>query len=122
MVWAVLGAFLFAFMFMLPKLVSGAVPPQQVAFLRYFAGFLTILPFFLGSYGPAQGLAEITAPAKRRLNLMHALRASCGVANPSVASHFTIRPIPSRATSATFPDGVTTRFSCPCRYHASPGP
>lgn len=85
--WATLGAFLFAFMFMLPKLTGSAVPPPQVAFLRYFAGFLTILPFFLGSYGPRQGLAEVTAPSKRRLNLMHALRASCGVASVAFGTY-----------------------------------
>ncbi len=85
--WAALGAFLFAFMFMLPKLVSDAVVPPQVAFLRYFAGFLTILPFFLRTYGPSQGFAEITAPTKRRLNLMHALRASCGVASVAFGTY-----------------------------------
>lgn len=85
--WATLGAFLFAFMFMLPKLTSDAVPPPQVAFLRYFAGFLTILPFFLGAYGPAEGVKQITAPAKRRLNLLHALRASCGVGSVAFGTY-----------------------------------
>lgn len=87
MAWAILGAFLFAFMFMLPKLTSGAVPPPQVAFLRYFAGFLTVLPFFLAAHGPAQGLAEVTAPEKRRLNVMHALRACCGVASVAFGTY-----------------------------------
>ena len=85
--WATLGAFLFAFMFMLPKLVSDVVPPQQVAFLRYFAGFLTILPFFLSSYGPRRALPEILGPTRRRLNLLHALRACCGIASVAFGTY-----------------------------------
>ncbi len=87
MAWAVAGAFLFAFMFMLPKLASGAVPPVQVAFLRYGAGFLTILPFFLYHYGPRQAVPEVIAPSKRRLNLLHALRACCGVASVAFGTY-----------------------------------
>jgi len=85
--WVVLGAFLFAFMFMLPKLASAAVPPVQVAFLRYFAGFLTILPFFLATYGPRQAAPEILAPAKRRLNLAHVFRACCGITSVAFGTY-----------------------------------
>jgi drug/metabolite transporter (DMT)-like permease len=87
MSWAVLGAFLFALMFMLPKLANPGVPPLQVAFLRYFAGFLTILPFFIKAYGPAQALPEIAAPAKRRMNLTHMLRACCGLTSVALGTY-----------------------------------
>jgi len=87
MAWALAGAFLFAFMFMLPKLASGSVPPVQVAFLRYFAGFLTILPFFLASYGPRQAVPEVYGRSNRRLNLLHALRACCGVASVAFGTY-----------------------------------
>lgn len=87
MAWAVLGAFLFAFMFMLPKLVSSAVPPLQVAFLRYFAGFLTILPFFLSVYGARDAWPQVAAPSRRRINLMHALRACCGLSSVALGTY-----------------------------------
>jgi len=87
MAWAVAGAFLFAFMFMLPKLASGTVPPVQVAFLRYVAGFLTILPFFLHHYGARRATPEIFGRPKRRLNLLHALRACCGVASVAFGTY-----------------------------------
>ncbi len=87
MAWVTLGAFLFAFMFMLPKLVSAAVPPPQVAFLRYFAGFLTILPFFLRVQGLQGVLPEIVGRPKRRLNLMHALRACCGITSVAFGTY-----------------------------------
>jgi drug/metabolite transporter (DMT)-like permease len=87
MAWAALGAFLFAFMFMLPKVASDAVPPVQVAFLRYFAGFLTILPFFLQVHGLREVLPEIIGPSKRRLNLSHVLRACCGIASVALGSY-----------------------------------
>ncbi|MEQ8356186.1 MAG: DMT family transporter [Kiloniellaceae bacterium] len=85
--WAVLGAFLFAFMFMLPKLASAAAPPLQVAFLRYFAGFLTILPFFLRAHGAGQALPQVIAPSKRRMNLTHALRACCGISSVALGTY-----------------------------------
>ena len=87
MAWVTLAAFLFALMFMLPKLASGAVAPLQVAFLRYLAGFLTILPFFLRSYGFRQALPEIAAPAKRPLSLTHALRGSIGIAGVALGAY-----------------------------------
>ena len=87
MAWVVLSAFLFAFMFMLPKLASAAVPPLQVAFLRYLAGFFTILPFFLATYGPRQALPEILDPAKRQLNLTHLLRGCFGIAGVALGAY-----------------------------------
>lgn len=106
MTWALFAAFLFAFMFMLPKLVSDAVPPLQVAFLRYFAGFMTILPFFLGTYGGREGVAQVVGPAKRRLNLMHALRASCGVASVAFGT-YAVTHIPlANAQSIAMTNGV----------------
>jgi drug/metabolite transporter (DMT)-like permease len=87
MAWVTLGAFLFAFMFMLPKLASAAVPPVQVAFLRYFAGFLTILPFFLGRYSARQAVGEVVAPARRGINLLHSLRACCGIASVAFGTY-----------------------------------
>jgi drug/metabolite transporter (DMT)-like permease len=87
MAWAVLGAFLFAFMFMLPKLASDAVPPLQVAFLRYFAGFLTILPFFLQGHGAREAAAEFVGPARRRINLTHAVRACCGISSVALGTY-----------------------------------
>ena len=85
--WAVLGAFLFAFMFMLPKLASAAVPPLQVAFLRYFAGFLTILPFFIQAHGGRKVLPELAAPTQRRINLTHVLRACCGLSSVALGTY-----------------------------------
>ncbi len=85
--WAVLGAFLFAFMFMLPKLASAAVPPLQVAFLRYFAGFLTILPFFLQAHGGREVVPELVAPSQRRMTLTHVLRACCGLCSVALGSY-----------------------------------
>ena len=79
MAWVTVAAFLFAFMFMLPKLTATAVPPPQVAFLRYLAGFIVILPFFLHAHGRRGALPELVAPSRRRLNLLHVLRACCGV-------------------------------------------
>jgi len=87
MAWVTLAAFLFAFMFMLPKLASAAAPPVEVAFLRYFAGFLTILPFFLHSQGRSGVLPEILARPKRRLNLLHALRACCGITSVAFGTY-----------------------------------
>lgn len=87
MCWAVLGAFLFAFMFMLPKLASAAVPPPQVAFLRYFAGFLTILPFFLQVHGVQRSLPEILGRTRRRMNLTHVLRAACGISSVALGTY-----------------------------------
>lgn len=81
MTWVTLGAFLFAFMFMLPKLTSAAVAPPQVAFLRYLAGFMIILPFFLQAHGARGALPELIGPRRRRLNLLHGLRACFGIAS-----------------------------------------
>lgn len=85
--WAVFAAFLFAFMFMLPKLVSSAVPPPQVAFLRYFAGFLTILPFFLQAHGVQRSLPEVLGRTQRRMNLTHMLRAACGISSVALGAY-----------------------------------
>ncbi len=85
--WALLGAFLFAFMFMLPKLASSTVPPLQVAFLRYFAGFLVILPFFLQAHGAKDAWPQVAAPARRRINLMHLLRACCGLSSVALGTY-----------------------------------
>lgn len=87
MTWVTLGAFLFAFMFMLPKLTSAAVTPPQVAFLRYLAGFMIILPFFLQAHGARGALPEVIAPRRRRLNLLHALRACCGVTSVAFGAY-----------------------------------
>lgn len=87
MAWVILAAFLFAFMFMLPKVASAAVPPVQVAFLRYFAGFLTILPFFLQTHGLRGTLPEIAGRPKRRLNVMHVLRACCGITSVAFGTY-----------------------------------
>ena len=104
--WAILGSFLFAFMFCLPKLASDAVPPVQVAFLRYFAGFLTILPFFLNRYGPARAITEVAGRSKRRLNLMHALRASCGVSSVAFGT-YAVQHIPlANAQAIAMSNGV----------------
>lgn len=104
--WAVLGAFLFAFMFMLPKLTSDAVSPLQVAFLRYFAGFLTILPFFFMTYGPRQALPEILGPARRRFNLMHALRACCGVGSVTFGTYAVLHIPLANAQAIAMTNGV----------------
>src|SRR5690606_33192054 len=77
--WITLSAFLIALMFMLPKLAGAAISPLQVAFFRYLAGFCTILPFFLRSYGVRQALPELATPAKRPLTASHALRGSIGI-------------------------------------------
>ncbi len=87
MAWVTLAAFLFAFMFMLPKLTATAVPPPQVAFLRYLAGFMIILPFFLQVHGRRGTLPELVAPSRRRLNLLHVLRACCGVTSVAFGAY-----------------------------------
>ena len=87
MAWVTLAAFLVAFMFMLPKLTSTAVPPPQVAFLRYLAGFLIVLPFFLRDHGRRGILPELAAPGRRQLNLLHVLRACCGVSNVALGAY-----------------------------------
>ena len=45
--WAATGSALFAFMWVLPKLVGAGVPSVQVACLRYAAGAVVIAPFFV---------------------------------------------------------------------------
>jgi drug/metabolite transporter (DMT)-like permease len=85
--WVTLSAFLIALMFMLPKLAGAAVSPLQVAFFRYLAGFCTILPFFLRTYGLKQALPEIATPAKRPLTATHALRGSIGIAGVALGAY-----------------------------------
>lgn len=87
MAWVTLAAFLFALMFMLPKLAGAAVPPLQVAFLRYAAGFLVILPFFLRTYGLGQALPEVFTPSKRPLTATHALRGSIGILGVALGAY-----------------------------------
>ena len=45
--WVLLATLLFAIMFTIPKFLDGSVAAVQVAFFRYCAGFLTIVPVFL---------------------------------------------------------------------------
>lgn len=85
--WITLSAFLIALMFMLPKLAGAEVSPLQVAFFRYLAGFCTILPFFLRSYGLRQTLPELATPAKRPLTASHALRGSIGIAGVALGAY-----------------------------------
>ncbi|MGF1593783.1 MAG: DMT family transporter [Kiloniellaceae bacterium] len=106
MAWALLGAFLFAVMFMLPKLAGEAVPPLQVAFLRYLAGFCVILPFFLRSYGLHGVLPEIADPAKRRLNLTHLLRGCFGIGGVALGA-YAVTQIPlANAQAIAMTNGV----------------
>ncbi|NIA69852.1 DMT family transporter [Pelagibius litoralis] len=106
MAWVTLGAFLFAFMFMLPKLTSAAVAPPQVAFLRYLAGFLIILPFFLQAHGHRGALPELIAPTRRRLNLLHGLRACCGVTSVAFGAYAVIHIPLANAQAIAMANGV----------------
>ncbi len=48
-VWVLVGVFLFSIVFSLPKFVSQTIPVLQIAFIRYFAGFITVsFPYILG--------------------------------------------------------------------------
>lgn len=104
--WAVLGSFLFALMFCLPKLTSDAVPPVEIAFLRYLAGFLTILPFFLHRYGAAEAVPEVLGRSRRRLNLLHMLRAGCGVASVAFGSYAVLNIPVANAQAIAMTNGV----------------
>lgn len=106
--WVTLGAFLFAFMFMLPKLTATPVPPPQVAFLRYLAGFLVILPFFLQVHGRKGALPELVAPSRRRLNLLHLLRACFGISSVAFGT-YAVTHIPlANAQAIAMANGVFT--------------
>ncbi len=45
--WVIAATFLFAIMYMPPKLVGAQASPFHVTQLRYIAGFLTIAPVYL---------------------------------------------------------------------------
>lgn len=77
MLWAALGSALFAFMWVLPKLVGTDAPPVQVACLRYAAGAVCIAPFFLA--GVVRGEPAAAENGGRALFLLHVARAACGV-------------------------------------------
>ncbi len=77
MLWAALGSALFAFMWVLPKLVGTDAPPVQVACLRYAAGAVCIAPFFLA--GVVRGEPAAAESGGRALFLLHVARAACGV-------------------------------------------
>lgn len=76
--WVTFGAFLFALMFMLPKLATPGVPPAEVAFLRYLAGFSTIYPIYLYAGRRRQGPTSPRS-APRRIYVLHVLRALFGI-------------------------------------------
>lgn len=77
MLWAALGSALFAFMWVLPKLVGTDAPPVQVACLRYAAGAVCIAPFFLAGVGRGEPVSAESGG--RTLFLLHVARAACGV-------------------------------------------
>lgn len=45
--WVMLGTFMFAVMFIIPKHLGDSISPIQVTFFRYLSGFLTICPVYL---------------------------------------------------------------------------
>ncbi|MBO6949606.1 MAG: DMT family transporter [Rhodospirillales bacterium] len=78
MLWAAAASALFAFMWVLPKLVGANVPAVQVAFLRYMAGAVCIAPFFITEVirrtpGP------VIEGSGRSLFVLHAARSACSV-------------------------------------------
>lgn len=78
--WVTAATFLFAVMFMLPKLVGAQASPLQVAGLRYVSGFLAILPFLLIAR-TKRGELHVGSTAKRgrlRTYRFHLLRALFG--------------------------------------------
>lgn len=112
LLWVTGSAFLFTFMFVLPKLTSETVPPMQVAFLRYFAGFIMISPIFL--YSIRNGAADAPAdtmnksPSRAKIYRLHVLRAFFG-ATSVVCGAYAVAHIPlANAQAIAMTNGVFT--------------
>lgn len=78
MLWAATASALFAFMWVLPKLVGANVPAVQVAFLRYMAGAVCIAPFFIAGV-VRRTPGPVIEGSGGSLFLLHAARSACSV-------------------------------------------
>ncbi len=78
MLWAATASALFAFMWVLPKLVGANVPAVQVAFLRYMAGAVCIAPFIIAGV-VRRTPGPIVEVGGRSLFMLHAARSACSV-------------------------------------------
>jgi len=97
--WALLGTFLFTFVFASGKLLGGEVAALQILFLRYVSGFATVLTLAASS---KTGLA---AHISRRPH-WHFARAVCGAFGGVCAIHAaTVMPV-ADATAIGLTDGV----------------
>ena len=105
--WAAAGSSLFAFMWVLPKFVGQGVPAVQVAFLRYAAGAVCIAPFFFTELARGVPVAATETP-RRRLMLMHAARAACGVTSLAFGSYAVTRIPLANAQAIAMTNGVFT--------------
>ncbi|MGJ3259233.1 MAG: DMT family transporter [Rhodospirillales bacterium] len=104
--WAAVGSALFAFMWVLPKLVGAGVPPVQVACLRYAAGAVVIAPFFVA--GIVRG--EPVAPENRGVGLflLHLARAACGVTSLALGAYAVTRIPLANVQAIAMTNGVFT--------------
>jgi len=93
------SGFLFALMFSIPKLAGGEVNGLQVTFIRYFTGFLTILPIML--WRVSRG-GSFRAPAWPLI----ALRASFGAAGVTCVIYATTHMTYADALAISFADGI----------------
>lgn len=104
--WAATGSALFAFMWVLPKLVGAGVPSVQVACLRYAAGAVVIAPFFVT--GIVRG--EVVTPENRGpgLFLLHLARAACGVTSLALGTYAVTRIPLANVQAIAMTNGVFT--------------
>lgn len=79
--WAICAVFTASFLLALPRLAGGEFSPFQITLLRYFSGFLTILPVFAFSQSGARGALQ--QPLPRKTFRLHVLRAVLAVARIS---------------------------------------
>jgi len=97
--WATAGTFLFTFVFASGKLTDGAVPVVQILWLRYVAGFITVLVLVLTS---RSGLPGHRSPRPH----WHFVRAVFGVSGGACATQAaTLMPI-ADATAIGLTEGL----------------
>lgn len=97
--WALLGTFLFTFVFASGKLLGGEVAALQILFLRYVSGFATVLTL------AARSRIGLAAHISRRPQ-WHVARAVCGAFGGVCAIHAaTVMPV-ADATAIGLTEGV----------------